>query len=824
MKKILHAIALVAILSISAFAQPAQNVVTMQNAATATGNGTAIKTASQTTNAMFGAVGFQITGTFSATVTFEVTFDGSTWVEVMATNLSDDTRATTATAAGAYSVLLNGALQCRARISAYTSGSITVKGRLIPGLVSRVIQAGGGGGGSGDVVGPGSATDNAVARFNTTTGKLIQNSVVTVGDTGDVAGIAALTFTGVLTGGSAPTTITDSAGKILSAALNTVQPAQGGTGITALGTGIAAALGVNIGSPGAPVLFNGAGGTPSSLTLTNATGLPPTTGISGWPANAAGVLTNNGSGTLSWGAAGGGITIGTTTITSGTATRLLYETSGNVVGEISGATSDGTTVTLTSPTVNTGITLNAAPLTMSGNISAAAWTTSGIRIKGTAATLTDTTSSGTVAAAYTNNLGGNTIAASSSTTYTDYYQTFITQPTAGTNVTFTRRWALGLNGGLEVTVPMTTGNGSSFTSSTVTSGNVLSVTATGTAAASNTKTALSVATSGANGTSSQTTFGAKISNTSTGTSSKNIGASFIASGGSTNIPAIFGETSNTGSSSSTAWFDVVGNFTRLFFDRTGNEINLQGDGITLGSGSALYFDNSAIPSGSYAGALARLSNTAIRLTNGSTGAGNLLIGTSAGAIGTSGAGVLAFTLSTAPTTSPTDTVQLYSADSAAGAHNLFSRNELGEVNRLTGLAARNSSSFAKTSDTTLANITGLSRNVEASRTYAFTAVLQSTAAATGGVKFSVSGTATATAISYEGILMNGAAVVAQTRATALDTAVCASTTSTAGTCTIRGVIQVNAAGTLTVQFAQNASDGSASTVLANQYFQLIPIS
>lgn len=50
--------------------------------------------------------------------------------------------------------------------------------------------------------------------------------------------------------------------------------ANGGTGITALGTGVAAALAVNTGSAGAFVLYGGAGGTPSSLTLTNATGLP----------------------------------------------------------------------------------------------------------------------------------------------------------------------------------------------------------------------------------------------------------------------------------------------------------------------------------------------------------------------------------------------------------------------------------------------------------------------------------------------------------------------------------------------------------------------
>jgi hypothetical protein len=41
----------------------------------------------------------------------------------------------------------------------------------------------------GDVVGPASATDNAIARFDTTTGKLIQNSVVTVSDTGVVDGV-----------------------------------------------------------------------------------------------------------------------------------------------------------------------------------------------------------------------------------------------------------------------------------------------------------------------------------------------------------------------------------------------------------------------------------------------------------------------------------------------------------------------------------------------------------------------------------------------------------------------------------------------------------
>lgn len=55
--------------------------------------------------------------------------------------------------------------------------------------------SGGGGGGSGDVVGPASATDNAVARFDSTTGKLIQNSIVAISDAGAITGVASITMT-----------------------------------------------------------------------------------------------------------------------------------------------------------------------------------------------------------------------------------------------------------------------------------------------------------------------------------------------------------------------------------------------------------------------------------------------------------------------------------------------------------------------------------------------------------------------------------------------------------------------------------------------------
>jgi hypothetical protein len=43
-----------------------------------------------------------------------------------------------------------------------------------------------GGAGSGDVVGPASSTDNAIARFNLATGKVIQNSTAIISDGGDI--------------------------------------------------------------------------------------------------------------------------------------------------------------------------------------------------------------------------------------------------------------------------------------------------------------------------------------------------------------------------------------------------------------------------------------------------------------------------------------------------------------------------------------------------------------------------------------------------------------------------------------------------------------
>jgi hypothetical protein len=78
----------------------------------------------------------------------------------------------------------------------------------------------GSGGGSGDVVGPSTATDNAIARFNLATGKLIQNSGITIADgatgalSGTNTGDQTITLTGDVTGsgtGTFATTIANDA-------------------------------------------------------------------------------------------------------------------------------------------------------------------------------------------------------------------------------------------------------------------------------------------------------------------------------------------------------------------------------------------------------------------------------------------------------------------------------------------------------------------------------------------------------------------------------------------------------------------------------------
>jgi hypothetical protein len=85
-------------------------------------------------------------------------------------------------------------------------------------------EAVGTGAGTGDVVGPASATNNAIVRFDDTTGKLVQDSVVTIADTtGVIAGTEGITFDGTSSGTTAVVATAAASGTItLPAATDTL--------------------------------------------------------------------------------------------------------------------------------------------------------------------------------------------------------------------------------------------------------------------------------------------------------------------------------------------------------------------------------------------------------------------------------------------------------------------------------------------------------------------------------------------------------------------------------------------------------------------------
>ena len=206
------------------------------------------------------------------------------------------------------------------------------------------------GGGSGDVVGPASATDNAVVRFDGTTGKLVQNSAVTVADTtGDITGgkyngLTVTTTTGTLTitngktlaasntltlAGTDSTTMTFPS---TSASIARTDAGQTFTGTQTFSSPIA------VGSGG-----TGLSATPTNgqIDIGNGTGFTRATLTAG-----SGISITNGAGSISIAATGGS--------PGGSTTQVQYNNAGSF-GGITNATTDGTTLSMTSPKIITAI-------------------------------------------------------------------------------------------------------------------------------------------------------------------------------------------------------------------------------------------------------------------------------------------------------------------------------------------------------------------------------------------------------------------------------------------------------------------------------------
>jgi hypothetical protein len=195
---------------------------------------------------------------------------------------------------------IDGAPSIAARTIEFTNGTVTDQGSG----VARVTIAGGGG--SGDAATSGtldqfadvtqtsgatlaisaSTTLNGGTHSGTNSGDNAVNSlysglVSNATHTGDVTGATALTLATVNSNvgqfGSATqaSQVTVNAKGLVTAAANvTVTPAVGS--ITGLGTGVASALAVNVGSSGSPLVNGGALATPASGSLVNCTGLPAT--------------------------------------------------------------------------------------------------------------------------------------------------------------------------------------------------------------------------------------------------------------------------------------------------------------------------------------------------------------------------------------------------------------------------------------------------------------------------------------------------------------------------------------------------------------------
>lgn len=157
----------------------------------------------------------------------------------------------------------------------------------------------------------------------------VGNGSVFVNFITDYNGHSSGTTNTTLTFGATPATSVILANSSTAQRTATFRDASGYVALTDV-TQSSITLGVSSTTVGSVVLHNAT----NANTITIQSGVTSSSHTLTLPvANASGVLTNNGSGTLTWAAASSGITIDSTAITGGGANRILFENSSNQVSE-----------------------------------------------------------------------------------------------------------------------------------------------------------------------------------------------------------------------------------------------------------------------------------------------------------------------------------------------------------------------------------------------------------------------------------------------------------------------------------------------------------
>ena len=137
-----------------------------------------------------------------------------------------------------------------------------------------------------------------------------------------------------------------------------------------------------------------------------------------------------------------------------------------------------------------------------------------------------------------------------------------------------------------------------------------------------------------------------------------------------------------------------------------------------------------------------------------------------------------------------------------------------------GNTAVTTSASSVITSTTLKNVTGLSVNVLAGQNYGIYAYLAISANASNGVKVALGGTAGLSSVNYTAQNYNTTTLNANSNTTTAGAAV-GGATAASTLVLLEGAVSVATGGTLTVQFAQNASTAIATQVLTNSYLALV---